>query len=238
MGDRGPLLEARDVARAYHGSSEVSAVRGVTLAVYPGEVLAVMGPSGSGKTTLLGLLAGLDTPDRGEVRWLGTPFRELTDERRRAVWNEGMGIVFQSYGLLPALSAVENVELPLRIRDDADDRRLRATALLDRLDLGDRLEHRTFELSGGQQQRLAVARALVGQPALVLADEPTSEVDERSAAAILAALGEVAGRGGAVIVATHDPQVAQHATRAVLLRDGQIEQEGPPEEILRAVAIG
>jgi ABC-type lipoprotein export system ATPase subunit len=228
-----PLLEAVDVVRTYHGATDVPAVRGVTLSVRPEEFIALLGPSGSGKSTFLGMLSGLDTPDAGEVRWCGTPFAALPPEERRVVHNEGLGIVFQAYGLLPSLSAVENVELPLRIRGERADARSAASALLERLDLHDRLEHRPFELSGGQQQRIAVARALVGTPTVVLADEPISEVDEANGERILAALCDVASRGGAVVLATHNPQALEYATRAVLLRDGLIEAEGAPAEMRR-----
>jgi putative ABC transport system ATP-binding protein len=177
------------------------------------------------------MLSGLDTPDAGEVRWQGAPFAALAPEERRAVHNQGMGIVFQAYGLLPSLSAVENVELPLRIRGELRESRPAATALLERLDLEDRLDHRPFELSGGQQQRIAVARALVGTPTVVLADEPISEVDETNGERILSALWDVAARGGAVVLATHNPQALEYATRAVLFRDGVIEAEGSPAEM-------
>jgi ABC-type lipoprotein export system ATPase subunit len=226
-----PLLEAVDVERTYRGLTDVSAVRGVSLALHPGDLVALLGPSGSGKSTFLGMLAGLDEPDAGEVRWQGRPFATMSAEDRRAVYQRGLGIVFQAYGLLPALSAVENVALPLRVRGEVQDSRGAAAAMLERLDLRDRLEHRTFELSGGQQQRIAVARALVGQPTVVLADEPISEVDEGNGERILAALWEVASRGGAVVVATHDPQAIEYATRAMLLRDGRVEAEGDPAEL-------
>jgi ABC-type lipoprotein export system ATPase subunit len=225
------LLEAVDVVRTYHGATDVPAVRGVSLAVRSKEFVALLGPSGSGKSTFLGMLSGLDAPDAGEVRWRGTPFVALTPEERRKVHKEDMGIVFQAYGLLPSLSAVENVELPLRIRGDLDEAHPAATALLKRLDLEDRLDHRTFELSGGQQQRIAVARALVGTPTVVLADEPISEVDETNGERVLAALWEVTSRGGAVVLATHNPQALEYATRAVLFRDGLIEAEGSPAEM-------
>jgi ABC-type lipoprotein export system ATPase subunit len=225
------LLEAIDVERTYRGPVDVSAVRGVSLALRPGDLVALLGPSGSGKSTLLGMLAGLDEPDAGEVRWQGRPFAAMSTEERRAVHQRRMGIVFQAYGLLPALSAVENVALPLRVRGEVQESREAATAMLERMDLRDRLEHRTFELSGGQQQRIAVARALVGQPTVVLADEPISEVDEANGERILAALWEVASRGGAVVVATHDPQAMEYATRAMLLRDGRVEAEGDPAEL-------
>lgn len=226
-----PLLEAVDVERIYRGPVDVPAVRAVSLALRPGDLVALLGPSGSGKSTLLGMLAGLDEPDAGEVRWEGRPFGTMSTEERRTVHQRGMGIVFQAYGLLPALSAVENVALPLRVRGEVRESREAATAMLERMDLRDRLEHRTFELSGGQQQRIAVARALVGQPTVVLADEPISEVDEANGERILAALWEVASRGGAVVVATHDPQAMEYATRAMLLRDGRVEAEGHPAEL-------
>ena len=226
-----PLLEAVDVERTYRGATDVSAVRGVSLALRPGDLVALLGPSGSGKSTFLGMLAGLDQPDEGEVRWQGRPFGTMSTEERRAVHQRGIGIVFQAFGLLPSLSAVENVALPLRVRGEVQESRETATAMLERLDLRDRLEHRTFELSGGQQQRIAVARALVGQPTVVLADEPISEVDEVNGERILTALWEVASRGGAVVVATHDPQAIEYATRAVLFRDGRIEAEGDPAEL-------
>jgi putative ABC transport system ATP-binding protein len=226
-----PLVEAVDVERTYRGPTEVTAVRGVSLALRPSDFVALLGPSGSGKSTFLGMLAGLDEPDEGEVRWQGRSFATMSVEERRAVHQRGIGIVFQAYGLLPSLSAVENVALPLRVRGEVPESRETATAMLERLELRDRLEHRTFELSGGQQQRIAVARALVGQPTVVLADEPISEVDEVNGERILAALWEVASRGGAVVVATHDPQAIEYATRAVLFRDGRVEAEGDPAEL-------
>jgi putative ABC transport system ATP-binding protein len=155
----------------------------------------------------------------------------MSAEERRDVRQAQLGIVFQAYGLLPSLSALENASLPLRVRGDVQGSGEAATALLERLDLGDRLQHRTFELSGGQQQRIAVARALIGEPTIVLADEPISEVDEANGERILAALWEVATRGGAVVIATHDPQALEYATRAVLFRDGLIEAEGAPAEL-------
>ena len=226
-----PLVEAVDVERTYRGPTDVTAVRGVSLALRPGDLVALLGPSGSGKSTFLGMLAGLDEPDEGEVRWQGRSFATMSAEERRAVHQRGIGIVFQAYGLLPSLSAVENVALPLRVRGDVQESRETATAMLERLDLRDRLEHRTFELSGGQQQRIAVARALVGHPTVVLADEPISEVDEVNGERILAALWEVASHGGAVVVATHDPQALEYATRAVLFRDGRVEAEGDPADL-------
>jgi putative ABC transport system ATP-binding protein len=225
------LLEAVDVVRTYHAATDVAAVRGVSLAVREGEFVALLGPSGSGKSTLLGMLAGLDDPDEGEVRWQGRPFASMSAEERRDVHQRGVGIVFQAYGLLPALSAVENASLPLRVRGEVPESRALATAMLERLDLADRLDHRTYELSGGQQQRIAVARALIGEPSLVIADEPISEVDESNGERILAALWEVSSRGGAVLVATHDPQALEYATRAVLMSDGRVQAGGKPADV-------
>ena len=192
-----------------------------------------MGPSGSGKTTFLGMLAGFDPPDEGEVRWRDRPFGELEGDALLLVRRRGLGVIFQSYGLLPSLSAVENVELPLRVAGaDLEEARERAGAWLERLDLGHRLHHRTFELSGGQQQRVAVARALVVEPDVILADEPVAEVDSENADLILSALWEVVVRGGAVLAATHNPEALRYASRVLLFRDGVIEAEGTPDEVV------
>jgi putative ABC transport system ATP-binding protein len=226
------LLEALDVSRSYDGARAVTAVRGVSLVLRSGDLVALMGPSGSGKTTLLGVLSGLDPPDRGEVRWQGVPIPELDPATRTALRRADLGIVFQSFGLIPSLSAVENVELPLRVAGtDLEEAHDRAAAWLERLDLADRLENRVFELSAGQQQRVAVARALVAEPLVVLADEPIAEVDTENADLILEALREVVARGGAVLAATHDPEALRYANRVVLVRDGAIEAEGAPTEL-------
>jgi putative ABC transport system ATP-binding protein len=191
-----------------------------------------MGPSGSGKTTFLGMLAGFDRPDEGEVRWHDRPMEGLDEDELLQVHRTGISVIFQSYGLLPALTAVENVELPLRVMGtDLAEARERATSWLQRLELGHRLDHRTFELSGGQQQRVAAARALVAEPDVILADEPIAEVDSENADLILSALWEVVVRGGAVLAATHDPAALRYASRVVLFRDGAIEAEGSPEAV-------
>ena len=203
-----------------------------SLELRPRDFTLLMGPSGSGKTSFLGMLAGFDPPDEGEVRWRETPFTRLTRDELLAVRRTGMSVIFQSYGLLPSLTAVENVELPLRIGGTGpDEARTRATSWLERLDLGHRLDHRTFELSGGQQQRVAVARALVVEPEVILADEPIAEVDSENADLILSALWEVVVRDGAVLAATHNPEALRYANRVVLFRDGAIEAEGTPAEI-------
>ncbi|HZD17105.1 MAG TPA: ABC transporter ATP-binding protein, partial [Actinomycetota bacterium] len=212
--------------------------RDASLALRPKDFVALMGPSGSGKTTFLGVLSGLDAPDEGQVRWKGRPIRELPHEEQIRLRRNGMGIVFQSFGLLPTLSAVENVELPLRVAGvDLHEASERARSWLDRLGLADRLHNRTFELSAGQQQRVAVARSLICEPEVVLADEPIAEVDTENADLILDALWEVVRRGGAVLAATHNPEALRYANRVVLFRDGRIEAEGRPDEVTSRLTV-
>jgi putative ABC transport system ATP-binding protein len=231
-GDGAPLVAASDVVRTYPGAQGVLAVRGASLSLAPRDFVALMGPSGSGKTTFIGVLSGLDAPDDGEVRWKGASMAQMTKAQRSSVRHTGMGVVFQSFGLLPTLSAVENVELPLRVNGAAlDDARSRAAGWLERLGLADRADNRTFELSAGQQQRVAVARALITEPEVVLADEPIAEVDTENADLILEALWDVVRRGGAVLAATHNPEALRYANRVVLFRDGSVEAEGTPDEL-------
>jgi putative ABC transport system ATP-binding protein len=226
------LLEARGVTRTYPGAAGVTAVRNVSMTLRRRDFALVIGPSGSGKTTFLGMLAGFDRPDEGEVLWQDRLFLDLDRDAVLQVRRTGLAVIFQSYGLLPSLSAVENVELPLRVIGvDLAEARERASAWLERLDLGHRLHHRTFELSGGQQQRVAVARALVTEPDVVLADEPIAEVDTENADLILSALWEVVVRDGAVLAATHNPEALRYASRVVLFRDGSIEAEGSPDDV-------
>jgi len=226
---REPLLSATDIVRTYRGANGVQAVRGASISLAPKDFVALMGPSGSGKTTFLGVLSGLDAPDAGEVRWKDRPI---------ALRRSGMGFVFQSFGLLPTLSAMENVELPLRVSGvELKESKARAEIWLARLGLGDRMHNRTFELSAGQQQRVAVARALIGEPEVVLADEPIAEVDTENADLILEALWEVIRRGGAVLAATHNPEVLRYSSRVILFRDGKVEAEGRPEEISARLTV-
>jgi putative ABC transport system ATP-binding protein len=228
----GTLLSGTDIVRTFRGANGVMAVRGASLALRPKDFVALMGPSGSGKTTFIGVLSGLDPPDTGEVRWKDRPMAELDPGEQIALRRRGMGIVFQSFGLLPTLSAIENVELPLRVSGtDLAEARSRAQEWLARLGLGDRLHNRTFELSAGQQQRVAVARALIAEPEVVLADEPIAEVDTENADLILDALWEVIRRGGAVLAATHNPEALRYSSRVVLFRDGTVEAEGSPAEM-------
>jgi putative ABC transport system ATP-binding protein len=233
-----PILAGRDVVRTYDGAQGVQAVRGASLALVPKDFVALMGPSGSGKTTFIGVLSGLDAPDAGEIMWKGRPIRSLPFEDQIELRRTGMGIVFQSFGLLPTLSAIENVELPLRVaRVPLDEARARAETWLARLGLGDRLHNRTFELSAGQQQRVAVARALIVEPEVVLADEPIAEVDTENADLILDALWDVIRRGGAVLAATHNPEALRYSNRVVLFRDGQVESEGRPEDVAARLTV-
>jgi ABC-type lipoprotein export system ATPase subunit len=235
---REPFLSATDIVRTYRGANGVQAVRGASISLAPKDFVALMGPSGSGKTTFLGVLSGLDAPDTGEVRWKDRPIRKLPFDEQIALRRSGMGFVFQSFGLLPTLSAVENVELPLRISGtDLKESKARAEMWLARLGLGDRMYNRTFELSAGQQQRVAVARALIGEPEVVLADEPIAEVDTENADLILEALWEVIRRGGAVLAATHNPEVLRYSSRVILFRDGKVEAEGRPEEISARLTV-
>ena len=232
MPERATLLSATDVVRSYPGAQGVLAVRGASLSLAERDFVALMGPSGSGKTTFIGVMSGLDAPDKGEVRWRDEPVRAMSREQRRELRRSRMGVVFQSFGLLPTLSAVENVELPLRVSGTAlGEARDRAAAWLERLGLADRMENRTYELSAGQQQRVAVARALITEPEVVLADEPIAEVDTENADLILEALWDVIRRGGAVLAATHNPEALRYANRVVLFRDGTIEAEGTPDEM-------
>jgi putative ABC transport system ATP-binding protein len=208
------------------GDAFVDALRGVDLTVARGEFVALMGPSGSGKSTVLNLVGGLDRPTSGQVWINGTELSasdELTLTRHR---RQHVGFVFQSFNLLPRLTAEENVALPLMFGGVPEGERLaRARALLERVGLGARLAHRPSELSGGEQQRVAIARALVGQPALLLADEPTGNLDTATGVEIMALLKELNREQGlTLLVVTHDPEVAAFASRIVKLRDGQVEQ--------------
>ncbi|MGZ8599647.1 MAG: ABC transporter ATP-binding protein [Actinomycetota bacterium] len=232
------LLSGHDVVRTYRGAQGVQAVRGASLELAPKDFVALMGPSGSGKTTFIGVFSGLDQPDEGDVRWKGRPIASLSFAEQIELRRTGMGIVFQSFGLLPTLSAIENVELPLRVaRVDLDDARARAETWLERLGLSDRLHNRTFELSAGQQQRVAVARALITEPEVVLADEPIAEVDTENADLILEALWDVIRRGGAVLAATHNPEALRYCSRVVLFRDGRVEAEGSPAEVAARLTV-
>ncbi|MBA4607162.1 ABC transporter ATP-binding protein [Aeromicrobium sp. Marseille-Q0843] len=218
------LLSLRDVRKVYAtGALEVAALDGVTLDIEEGEYVAIVGPSGSGKSTLMNILGCLDVPTHGSYRLAGEDVSTLDEVRLADVRNRLIGFVFQQFNLLPSLPAWRNVELPLVYAGvGRDERRERSVAALARVGLGDRADHRPGELSGGQQQRVAVARALVTDPAMVLADEPTGNLDSRSTADVLALLDELSGMGRTIVLITHEHDVAERADRQVVVRDGRV----------------
>ncbi len=217
------VVAARDLTRDYRtGRARVRALRGVSINVPRGDFLAVTGPSGSGKSTLLHLLGGVDTPTSGEVVFLGRNLARMSVEERAALRLNQVGLVFQRFHLLPMLTALENVELPLAAaRVPRGRRRARAAAVLDRVALADRLHHGPGELSGGQCQRVAIARALANEPALVLADEPTGELDRATSREVLALFQSLNAEGTTVVVATHDLELAAGAKRSIEVVDGR-----------------
>ncbi|WP_411833558.1 ABC transporter ATP-binding protein [Pseudoxanthomonas mexicana] len=221
------MIELRDVRRHYAMSGQtVHALAGVDLRIEAGEFVAITGPSGSGKSSLLNILGCLDHPSSGHYLIEGRDVASLDDESSSDMRNRRIGFVFQSFHLLPRLTVLENVLLPLRFhRQPPPGARDRALALLDRVGLRERRDHRPNELSGGQMQRAAIARALLLQPALLLADEPTGNLDSRSAADVLALIDEVHAGGQTVVLVTHDHDVAACAPRQVKLRDGKIEHD-------------
>jgi putative ABC transport system ATP-binding protein len=220
----GSLLSLDHVSRVYAmGRMEVAALSDVSLDVMPGEFVAIVGPSGSGKSTMMNILGCLDRPTAGSYRLAGTPVAGLDDNGLAALRSRTIGFVFQSYNLLPRTTALDNVATPLLYQGvSRRQRAARATATLERLGLGDRLDHEPTELSGGQQQRVAIARALVTEPALILADEPTGNLDSHAGADVLALLHELHGAGRTIVLITHDAEVAETADRQIHLRDGQV----------------
>ncbi|HXF61712.1 MAG TPA: ABC transporter ATP-binding protein [Caldilineaceae bacterium] len=224
-----PMIVATQIHKTYHtGKIEVHALRGVDLTVNAGEMVAIMGPSGCGKTTLLNCLSGLDDFDAGEVVIEGVNLRQMGDRRRTAYRARRMGFVFQTYNLLPVITAVENVELPLLVSGitPAEARR-RALAALEQLDLGDRADHRPAELSGGQRQRVTIARALVNDPAIVWADEPTGNLDSKAAQDLIDLMRRLnRQRGQTFVIVTHDPDIGAQCDRIVRMQDGQIIDHG------------
>ncbi len=220
-----PLLQARDIRKSYRmGAVTIEALRGVDIAIGAGELVAVAGPSGSGKTSLLNLLGCLDEPDGGQVLFLGRDLAALPGGEKTRLRRRQLGFVFQSFNLVPVLSAFENVEYPLWIDGvGRRERRRRAEEALASVGLGDRLRHRPDQLSGGERQRVSLARALVHEPLAVLADEPTANLDSRTAAAILDLLARInVERGTTFVFATHDPAIVARARRTVRLEDGRV----------------
>ncbi len=219
-----PVIRLRGITKTYRIGREivVNALRGVDLDIYPGELVAIMGPSGSGKSTLMNILGCLDAPDGGSYLLAGETVGALGDDQLAAIRNRHVGFVFQTFNLLPRLNAIENVELPLVYGGARQARRERAIAALTEVGLADRGRHRPSELSGGQQQRVAIARALLNDPAMILADEPTGNLDSRSSAEILAIFQRLNAAGKTVVMVTHEPDVAAHCRRIVRMRDGVV----------------
>jgi putative ABC transport system ATP-binding protein len=219
-----PIIALERVSRVYDmGRVSVPALDDVSLDVHPGEFVAIVGPSGSGKSTMMNILGCLDRPTHGAYRLSGTPVAELDDDGLARLRSRSIGFIFQSYNLLPRTTALDNVAAPLLYQGiGRTERGRRARAALERLGLGDRVGHEPTELSGGQQQRVAVARALVTEPALILADEPTGNLDSHAGAEVIALLRELHRAGRTIVLITHDPEVASSADRQLHLLDGRI----------------
>jgi putative ABC transport system ATP-binding protein len=231
-----PIIELRDVHKVYTmGTEKVHALNGVSLEIERGEYVAIMGSSGSGKSTLMNLLGCLDTPSAGSYHLNGVAVEELDDTELAGIRNKEIGFVFQSFHLLPRTSALQNVELPLIYAGvSRSERRDRARRALERVGLGDRMGHQPNELSGGQRQRVAVARALVNDPSILLADEPTGNLDSTTSEEIMQLFDELHRSGNTVLLVTHEPDVANHAWRKIQLRDGKVLSDQPTE---RAAAV-
>lgn len=231
------VIELKDVKRDFIvGDEKVHALRGVSFKIHEGEFVTIMGTSGSGKSTLLNQLGCLDTPTSGEYLLDGVSVRTMSRRERAVLRNRKIGFVFQSYNLLPKTTAVENVELPLMYnsRISAKERQKRSIEALETVGLGDRLYHKSNQMSGGQMQRVAIARALVNNPAVLLADEATGNLDTRTSFEILVLFQELHAQGRTIIFVTHNPEIAQYSSRNITLRDGQIKSDTLNNNILSA----
>ena len=231
------VIELQNIKRNFRvGDETVHALRGVSFTITEGEFVTIMGTSGSGKSTLLNTLGCLDTPTSGEYLLDGISVRTMSKPQRAVLRNRKIGFVFQSYNLLPKTTAVENVELPLMYNSgvSASERRRRAIEALRAVGLGDRLEHKSNQMSGGQMQRVAIARALDNNPAVILADEATGNLDTRTSFAILVLFQKLHAEGRTIIFVTHNPEIAQYSSRNIVLRDGQVKDDSVNPNILSA----
>jgi putative ABC transport system ATP-binding protein len=228
------IIETHDLWKTYvMGTEEIHALRGVSISIDKGEYVAIMGPSGSGKSTLMNLIGCLDTPTKGSYLLNDKQVSQMNDDELARIRNEEIGFVFQTFNLLARATALHNVELPLIYAGiDSKTRIQRAKEALMKVELGERMNHRPNELSGGQRQRVAIARALVNNPSILLADEPTGNLDSRTSEEIMKVFESLSTQGQTVIMVTHEPDIAQHARRVVVLRDGVISNDGPPEKVI------
>lgn len=231
------VIELQNIKRNFQvGDETVHALRGVSFSINEGEFVTIMGTSGSGKSTLLNILGCLDTPTTGEYLLDGISVRTMSKSQRAVLRNRKIGFVFQNYNLLPKTTAIENVELPLMYNSSvsASERRSRAIEALKAVSLGDRLEHKSNQMSGGQMQRVAIARALVNDPAVILADEATGNLDTRTSFEILVLFQKLHAEGRTIIFVTHNPEIAQYSSRNIVLRDGQVKDDKLNPDILNA----
>ena len=231
------VIELQNIKRNFQvGDETVHALRGVSFSINEGEFVTIMGTSGSGKSTLLNILGCLDTPTTGEYLLDGISVRTMSKSQRAVLRNRKIGFVFQNYNLLPKTTAIENVELPLMYNSSvsASERRSRAIEALKAVSLGDRLEHKSNQMSGGQMQRVAIARALVNDPAVILADEATGNLDTRTSFEILVLFQKLHAEGRTIIFVTHNPEIAQYSSRNIVLRDGQGKDDKVNPDILNA----
>ena len=231
------VIELQNIKRNFQvGDETVHALRGVSFTITEGEFVTIMGTSGSGKSTLLNTLGCLDTPTSGEYLLDGISVSTMSKPQRAILRNRKIGFVFQSYNLLPKTTAVENVELPLMYNSgvSASERRRRAIEALQAVGLGERLEHKSNQMSGGQMQRVAIARALVNNPAVILADEATGNLDTRTSFEILVLFQKLHAEGRTIIFVTHNPEIAQYSSRNIVLRDGQVKEDSTNPDILSA----
>jgi putative ABC transport system ATP-binding protein len=234
-----PIIQLKNISRVYRvGTEEIHALKTISTEIFKNEYVALMGSSGSGKSTLMNIIGCLDTPSGGEYFLNKTPVAHMSDNELADIRNKEIGFVFQTFNLLPRSTALENVALPLVYAGFTKEQRMeRATKSLEDVGLGSRMKHRPNELSGGQKQRVAVARALVNTPSIILADEPTGNLDSKTSEEIMALFEEIHKRGNTIIVVTHEPDIALHAHRIITLKDGMIESDRMNENIITSKSM-